>query len=151
LVPTAPIQSCTVLTTNSGPLSDRMCWGTRAERRGPRSAQKAAIIAESFEDGALVGHVARRHGLTPQQLFNWRRQARREQTDGCASPCHGTGHRGIERLDLARRRGCNGDCDHRRVEGGEVIGPSGAVRVLVATRPVDFRKGLKVWRRWFAT
>jgi hypothetical protein len=32
-----------------------------------------------------------------------------------------------------------------------VIGPSGAVRVLVATRPVDFRKGLKVWRRWFAT
>jgi hypothetical protein len=31
--------------------------------------------------------------------------------------------------------------DHRRVEGIEVIGPTGAVRVLVATRPVDFRKG----------
>ena len=47
-------------------------------RRSWTSAQKAAIVAESFEDGALVGHIARRHGLTPQQLFNWRRQARRE-------------------------------------------------------------------------
>jgi transposase len=51
-------------------------------RRSWTSAQKAAIVAESFEDGALVGHVARRHGLTPQQLFNWRRQARREAEKG---------------------------------------------------------------------
>src|SRR3954452_8401902 len=27
-------------------------------------------------------------------------------------------------------------------EGGTVIGPTGAVRVLMATRPVDFRKGV---------
>src|SRR3954453_1815223 len=27
-------------------------------------------------------------------------------------------------------------------EGGIVIGPTGAVRVLMATRPVDFRKGV---------
>jgi hypothetical protein len=32
-----------------------------------------------------------------------------------------------------------------------VIGPSGAMRVLVATRPVDFRKGQKGRRRCFAT
>ena len=31
--------------------------------------------------------------------------------------------------------------DHRRAEGGQVIGPTGALRVMVATRPVDFRKG----------
>ena len=55
-------------------------------RRSWTSAQKAAIVAESFEDGALVGHVARRHGLTPQQLFNWCRQARREPTRGTGSP-----------------------------------------------------------------
>ena len=35
-------------------------------------------MAESAEDGALFSHVARRHGLTPQQLFAWRRQAGRE-------------------------------------------------------------------------
>ena len=51
-------------------------------RRSWTVAQKAAIVAESFEGGALVGQVARRHGLTPQQLFNWRRQARREADKG---------------------------------------------------------------------
>jgi transposase len=38
--------------------------------------QKAAIVAESCVDGASVCEVARRHGLTPQQLFSWRRQTR---------------------------------------------------------------------------
>ncbi len=38
-------------------------------------------MAQSFEDGALVSHVARRHGLTPQQLFAWRRQARLEAAE----------------------------------------------------------------------
>jgi transposase len=42
---------------------------------------------------------------------------------------------------VVRRRGRNGEGDHRRAEGCEVIGLSGAVRVLIATRPVDFRKG----------
>jgi transposase len=35
----------------------------------------------------------------------------------------------------------HGDGDHPRIESAEVIGPSGAVRVMVATKPVDFRKG----------
>ena len=30
---------------------------------------------------------------------------------------------------------------HPRAEGRRVIGPTGAVRVMVATKPVDFRKG----------
>jgi transposase len=38
--------------------------------------QKAAIVAESCVDRASVCEVARRHGLTPQQLFSWRRQTR---------------------------------------------------------------------------
>jgi len=51
-------------------------------RRSWTREQKAAIVSESFEDGALISRVARRHGLTPQQLFNWRRQARREADEG---------------------------------------------------------------------
>jgi len=37
---------------------------------------KAAIVAESFLPGVRVADVARRHGLTPQQLTGWRRLAR---------------------------------------------------------------------------
>ena len=52
---------------------------TGAGRRGSWSRrEKAAIVAESFEEGVRACHVARRHGLTPQQLFAWRREARRE-------------------------------------------------------------------------
>ena len=39
--------------------------------------QKAEILAESYESGDEVSAVARRHGLTPQQLFGWRRNAQR--------------------------------------------------------------------------
>jgi transposase len=34
-------------------------------------------LAETLEPGAVVSVVARRHGLTPQQLFGWRREARK--------------------------------------------------------------------------
>ena len=37
---------------------------------------KASIVEETLAPGAVVSDVARRHGLTPQQLFGWRRQAR---------------------------------------------------------------------------
>jgi transposase len=38
---------------------------------------KARIIEETVVPGAVISEVARRHGLTPQQVFTWRRQARR--------------------------------------------------------------------------
>jgi transposase len=50
--------------------------GAGRRRAWPESA-KAAIVAKSEIAGASVCAVARRHGLTPQQLFTWRRQARR--------------------------------------------------------------------------
>src|ERR1700704_2034904 len=46
-------------------------------RRAWSAEQKARIIAESYESGERVSAVARRHGLTPQQLFGWRRDAQR--------------------------------------------------------------------------
>jgi len=51
---------------------------TGAGRRRPWSSEeKAAIVAASYSEGETVCAVARRHGLTPQQLFTWRRLARR--------------------------------------------------------------------------
>jgi transposase len=46
-------------------------------RRDWSAAQKAAIVAESYCGTVSVCDVARRHGLTPTQLFTWRRLARR--------------------------------------------------------------------------
>jgi len=46
-------------------------------RRAWTAEQKAQILAESYESGDKVSVVARRQGLTPQQLFGWRREARR--------------------------------------------------------------------------
>ena len=37
---------------------------------------KARIVAESFQPGTRVVDVARRHGLIPHQLSDWRRHAR---------------------------------------------------------------------------
>jgi transposase len=45
-------------------------------RRAWSAEEKASIVAESREDGVSISQVARRHGLTPQQLFAWRRQAK---------------------------------------------------------------------------
>lgn len=45
-------------------------------RRNWSSDFKAMVVAESAEPGAVISAVARRHGLTPQQLFSWRNQMR---------------------------------------------------------------------------
>ena len=145
---------------------------TGAGRRRTWSAdEKAAIVAESRESGARVCQVARRHALTPQQLFAWRREARLRSAGGddapsfvpavidvvsqssaaapniearnrnagtssAAPPCDRAGRQRDERLDLARGGRRDGDGDHCGAEGRQVIGPTGAVRVMVATKPV---------------
>ena len=49
--------------------------GTGRRRRWTPE-QKALIVAETYETGETVSTVARLHGLTTQQLFTWRRNAR---------------------------------------------------------------------------
>ena len=56
-------------------------------RRTWRDEDKARIVAEIATSGDSVCAVARRHGLSPQQLFGWRRQLRdseaeRSEADG---------------------------------------------------------------------
>jgi transposase len=62
---------------------------TGTGRRRTWSAEdKTRIVAESLTSGESVCAVARRHGLSPQQLFGWRRQARQplETTAGEDAP-----------------------------------------------------------------
>jgi transposase len=49
--------------------------GVGRRRRWPQEA-KTRIVLESQQPGAVVSEVARQHGLTPQQLFGWRRESR---------------------------------------------------------------------------
>ena len=56
-------------------------------RRTWRDQDKARIVAEIVTSGDSVCAVAGRHGLSPQQLFGWRRQLReseagRSEADG---------------------------------------------------------------------
>jgi transposase len=51
-------------------------------RRTWSAADKARIVAETLTDGETVCAVARRHGLSPQLLFGWRRQARQPTAVG---------------------------------------------------------------------
>ena len=49
--------------------------GTGRRRRWSGD-DKARILCESLQPGVNVSEVARRHGLSPQQLFAWRNAAR---------------------------------------------------------------------------
>ncbi len=63
---------------------------TDAERRRDwTDEQKLSIVAESCQDGVVISEVARRHGLQPQQLFNWRNEFRKREAArrmGCGTP-----------------------------------------------------------------
>jgi transposase len=54
-------------------------------RRRWSADDKARILEETLVPGAAVSEVARRHGLLPQQVFGWWREARRELDAGSAA------------------------------------------------------------------
>ena len=49
-------------------------------RRTWSDEDKGRIVAEIVASGESVSAVARRHGLSPQQLFGWRRELQASQT-----------------------------------------------------------------------
>lgn len=58
--------------------------GGGERRRRWSDDEKAEAVEESLRPGVVISQVARRRGLTPQQLFTWRREARlkAETSDG---------------------------------------------------------------------
>ena len=54
-------------------------------RRKWSDDEKARAIEDSLVPEAVVSEVARRHGVTPQQLFTWRREARRKATEAAVA------------------------------------------------------------------
>ena len=84
-------------------------------RRRFADDDKARIVEETLAPGAVVSDVARRHGLSPQQLFTWRREARCRPRTAEAAPVFvpaviqeavGDGEAKTDRKATRRRRGC---------------------------------------------
>src|SRR4051812_43721219 len=50
--------------------------GTGRRRTSPGD-EKSRILAQALAPGRMFSQIARRNGITPQQLFTWRRAARR--------------------------------------------------------------------------
>ena len=60
---------------------------TGVERRRDWSTEKKLeIVAESLVDGVVVSDVARRHGISPQQLFGWRAKLRSAMAVSAPTP-----------------------------------------------------------------
>ena len=59
--------------------------GTGRRRRWSDD-DKARIVVESLRPGANVSEVARRHGLSPQQLFGWRAKLRSAISASASTP-----------------------------------------------------------------
>src|SRR6202041_3272185 len=58
--------------------------GTGRRRRWS-SDEKARIVEETLATGAVASEVARRHGISAQQLFGWRRAARLCRSESAAA------------------------------------------------------------------
>ena len=67
--------SDTELTPMSEPVRRLEVFTGSGRRRSWTTEQKERIVGETLTGSESVSAVARRHGLTAQQVFAWRRQA----------------------------------------------------------------------------
>ena len=59
-------------------------------RRVRSAAEKARIVAESLMPGAQVSEVARKHGASRWQVYDWRRRFRRQGDLASPGACSST-------------------------------------------------------------
>ena len=74
LVLTGRLRMDTVRSAITEPVRRLEVFTGAGRRRKWSGEDKARIVAEIVASGQSVCAVARRHGLSPQQLFGWRRQ-----------------------------------------------------------------------------
>ena len=75
------ISELTLKTREEEPVRRFEVFTGTGRRRDWSDEEKARIVAESYVADVTVCAVARRHGLSPQQLFTWRRLLRKREHD----------------------------------------------------------------------
>jgi transposase len=81
-----PISELTLESRDEEPVRRLEIFTGAGRRREWPPQEKAQIVAECYEADETVCAVARRHGLTPQQLFTWRREARKRAEADAKAP-----------------------------------------------------------------
>ena len=95
--------------------------GIGRRRRWSRE-DKARIVVESLTGGVSVSEVARRHGLSPQQLFAWRRDARGSYHEvGSTAPAIRSVANATPRRRQGRQLSSPGICDDAQAFAPVVI------------------------------
>ena len=130
----------------------------RRKRRRWSVEEKLRIARESLASNETIAAVAERHGVPRDRLSAWRSQLRQGKLvapPSAKSPARGGvrrvggGGTAVGRDRGPRRDGSPGGGDRHRRDRFDCRGTGGApvrvspngVRILVATEPVDFRKG----------
>ena len=137
-------------------------------RRQRTQAEKARIVAESLMPGCVWPMSARKYGATRWQVYDWRRRLRRRSGWRCRRAWPALAFAAVVVEDAPRRQAAacieivvgdvviraepGVDDAHlsriiRIAAGGAMIAPDAHLKVYVATRPVDFRKGHEGSRR----
>ena len=80
----------------AGMMRQEILTGVERRRRWSRK-DKLRILSEVGVEGASVSDVARRHDVTRQHLYQWRRELRRKQPTMM-------GHASLVRVDSSARR-----------------------------------------------
>jgi transposase len=102
-------------------------------RRNWSAEEKAAIIAESYVESETVCSVARRHGLTPQQLFTWRRLARGPRMAATPAFVPAVAEAPAVTKDLRRRRSSAAASIELEIDGVVMrIGPEAQASTVAA-------------------
>lgn len=136
------ISQLTLTSSDEEPVRRFEVFTGSGRRREWSDERKAEIVAESYEPGVTVCAVARRHGLTPQQLFTWRRVARKplEAAPGVDVPLFAPAVLDVpakavakepERAGASRKKSCSGAIE-LEIGGAIVRIASGAHAATIA-------------------
>eukprot|EP00873_Tetraselmis_striata_P030087 jgi/Tetstr1/450351/TSEL_037387.t1 len=106
----------------------------RTGRRRWSEVEKARIASESFRPGARVAEVARRHGTTRWQIYDWRKRLTRGMLTAPADDSLA-----FASVVIAPESPRSSPVQKKDAAPTDVVE---VLRVYVATRPVDFRKGM---------
>jgi transposase len=140
--------------------------GREVHRHWPDEV-KAQIVSENLRPGAKVNEVAERFGLRANRLSSWRTMARQGKlvlpapedaveiaaviVDPPVSEplinktSRPRDHRRFGHDLPGRRRVCHPHrCRGACLRGSGMIFPSNRVRIMVATKPVEFRNGCRL-------